>query len=261
VAATIEELFQGRSEVFGARSSAEVPYLVRGAADEAEVRALAYAQTPGSYVGMLRKAVEIGERVNADSWRVTVRYETPEVQEQEAPEPVVAFDSTGGTQHVTQSLATAGAYGPAASDLLGGAIGYDGEHVAGVDISVPVWNWSETHYLSDAHLYQAAYYYLTGRVNSDVFRGYQPGEVLFLGATGQKRGDEKWEVTFKFAASPNRSGIQVGEIGGIAKKGWEYLWVQYGDDVDELACVRIKKPVAVYVEQVYEEGAFSALGI
>ena len=40
-----------------------------------------------------------------------------------------------------------------------------------------------------AELNTPAYYALTGMVNSDIFEGYQPGEVLFMGASGQKRGD------------------------------------------------------------------------
>lgn len=259
--ATIEELFEGRTEVVGTRAFAEIPYLVTGAADETEVKIVALASTPTTYAGMLRKSIEVGDRIKDDSWHVTARYEPPEPQEQETPEPVTTFDSTGGTQHITQSIQTLGMYGPGASSLLGGAIGYDGEQVAGVDITVPVWNWSETHYLDDAQVNALAYYFLTGKVNSDSFRGYSPGEVLFLGATGQKRGDAKWEVTFKFAASPNKTGIQVGDITGISKRGWDYMWVQYADDVDDVAKVRIKKPVAVYIEQVYEEGAFSSLGI
>ena len=87
------------------------------------------------------------------------------------------------------------------------------------------------------------------------------GECLFLGASGSKRGEEDWEITFRFAASPNRTGITVGDITGIAKKGWEYLWVRYADAEDAAAKALVKKPVAVYVEKVYEDGDFSGLGI
>jgi hypothetical protein len=258
--AVVEELFHGRTEVAGAKPSAEIPYIVRGAADEAEVKSAVFGATPAWYAGMPRRAVEIAERIAGDSWRVEVRYEPPEPVDQEEPEPVIAFDSSGGTQHVTQSVQTRGSYGPAAADL-GGAIGFDGENVAGVDVTVPVWNWSETHYLLDSQVNMAAYYSLTGRVNSDAFRGHSPGEVLFLGATGQKRGTSKWEVTFKFAAQPNRSDIFVGGIGPVTKRGWDYMWVQYGEDIDPAAMVLVKKPVAVYVEQVYLDGAFAQLGI
>ncbi|MBL8747065.1 MAG: hypothetical protein JNK58_12015, partial [Phycisphaerae bacterium] len=105
---------------------------------------------------------------------------------------------------------------------------------------------------------------LTGKVNSDPFREFQAGEVLFLGASGSKReasGGEDWEITFRFAASPNRTGIVVGPITGISKKGWEYLWVRYEDAEDAAAQAIVKRPVGAYVERVYSEGAFSGLEI
>ncbi len=48
---------------------------------------------------------------------------------------------------------------------------------------------------------------LTACVNSDGFKGSRPGEVLFLGASGTQRGQEDWEITFTFAASPNATGL------------------------------------------------------
>jgi hypothetical protein len=53
----------------------------------------------------------------------------------------------------------------------------------------------------------------------------------------------------------------VGPISNINKKGWEYLWVRYADSEDANAKMLVKKPVAVYIERVYEEGDFAALGI
>lgn len=261
---TLVELFPSRTEIVSDKSQAEFQYIATGCADETEVKALAVAGSPDSYGILFRKSIEIAERINNETWKVVVRYEPLDPSGAEEPEPVISFDSTGGTQHITQSIATVGRYGPSASTLLGGAIGYDGENVNGVDITVPVWNWQETRYLTDAQLNAPAYYALTGKVNAGVFKGYAAGEALFLGASGQKRGNgsaAKWEITFKFAASPNKTGIAVGEISGVAKKGWEYLWVQYGDGLDPGPKVRIKKPVAVYVEKVYEEGDFSTLGI
>ena len=60
-------------------------------------------------------------------------------------------------------------------------------------------------------------------------------------------------------ASPNMSNLTVGDITNINKKGWEYLWVRYGDAEDTAAKTLIKKPTAVYVEKVYEQGDFGAL--
>jgi hypothetical protein len=258
--AQVTELFSGRTETIAEKSSVEIHYVVTQATGESDVRSAVLSGTPLYYYGLPRKSVELSERVNQDTWKVAVRYESPDNETPpDTPEPVTSFDSTGGAQHITQSIATVGRYGEKASDQLGGAIGYDGETVNGVDITVPVWNWSETHYLH--FINSSAYYNLTGKVNADGFRGFQPGEVLFLGASGTRRGDGLWEITFKFAASPNKTALTVGEITDIEKKGWEYLWVQYGDDVDDTVKVRIKKPIAVYVEQVYDAGNLGGLGI
>ena len=86
--------------------------------------------------------------------------------------------------------------------------------------------------------------------------------MLLLGVDGAKRaGQDDWELTFSFAASPNRTGITVGGITGIAKKGWEYMWVRYSYDKDDTAKELLQKPVGVYIEKIYREGNFGALGI
>ena len=137
----------------------------------------------------------------------------------------------------------------------------------GVDITVPVYSFSETHSLDPTvvtEVYKGTIFSLTGKVDSDTFRGFSPGEVLFLGAAGTRRGtgsDDDWEITYRFAASPNRSNIPVGDITVPAKKGWEYLWVRYADTEDPAAHALVKQPVAAYVEKVYDEGDFSLLGI
>ena len=267
MAAVVEELFEGRSELVASKSSAEIPYIVRQAADEVEVKSAAAATIPSTYSGMPRKSIEVTERVNATSWKVVARYETPEYDPVEPPEPVFSFDTGGGTQHITQSLQTISRHGPAATDKLGGAIGFDGENIEGVDIAIPVYNFSETHYKSAGSVslsYRLALFRVTGTVNSSSFKGFAAGEVLFLGASGSRRGDDAdddWEITYKFAAQQNRTGISVGEISGISKKGWEYLWVQYAPEVDTDHSQIVKKPVAVYIEKVYPDGNFGDLNI
>jgi len=98
-------------------------------------------------------------------------------------------------------------------------------------------------------------------VNSAGFKGFAAGECLFLGAAGSKRGSGDWEITYRFAASPNVTNLTIGDITGINKKGWEYLWVRYSDSEDAVAKALVKKPVAVYIEQVYPYGDLGLLGI
>jgi hypothetical protein len=263
--AIVEELFADRTETVGTKPSAEIAYVVRQAIDENDVKNAADAAIPDFYAGLIRKSITIDERINEDTWKVTANFEALEFTEQEEEEePVFSFDTGGGTQHISQSIQTIAKYGPQASDLLGGAIGYDGENIAGVDITIPVFNFTETHFLPNSTVtpsYKGNLFNKTGKVNSGGFRGLAAGEVLFLGAAGSKRGEDDWEITFRFAALPNKTNIQVGSIAGISKKGWEYMWVQYADDVDAAKKQIIKKPVAVYIEKVYEETSFAGLGI
>jgi hypothetical protein len=132
---------------------------------------------------------------------------------------------------------------------------------------VPVYKFSETHYLSpdtvtDEWKFNA--FFTTGKVNSDAFRGFDAGEVLFLGCTGSRRGrhrDDLWEITFHFAVSKNRTLLEVGGITVDSKLGWEYLWTAYEAAIDTTANMRIKSPKAVYVERVYLLTEFQGLGI
>ncbi len=64
------------------------------------------------------------------------------------------------------------------------------------------------------------------------------------------RGSNDWEISFRFAASPNRRNLLIGDIGGISKRGWEYLRVSYADGEDEATGFLMKKPVAVSVKQI-----------
>lgn len=168
--------------------------------------------------------------------------------------------------HLTQSLGTIGSYaapGRTAPNFRG-AIGVTPDAVEGIDVTVPVYHFSETHVIPSSLVtlgYKAALFFLTGRVNGSPFKGFAAGEVLFLGASGSKRGADDWEISFKFAASPNAVGLSVGNITGISKAGWDYLWVRYEDAEDTVAKALVKRPVAAYVERVYPWGNFASLGI
>ena len=132
---------------------------------------------------------------------------------------------------------------------------------------MPVLNFTETHTINGGRVttsYKKTIGSLTGTVNKSGFRGFSAGEVLFLGASGTKRSKKysaPWEITFRFALSPNQTGLKVGDITVSSKIGWNYLWVRYANKVAENKKNVIKKPIAAYVEQVYPEGDFGNLGI
>ena len=116
--------------------------------------------------------------------------------------------------------------------------------------------------IAETVLFTAAYkgklFALTGKTNAGAFKGLAIGEGLFLGASGTQQGKGDWSITFNFAGSPNKTNLT---ITGIAKKGWEYLWVRYKDKKDGSTNLPVKVPASVHVERVYESGNFGDLGI
>ena len=207
-----------------------------------------------------------GEPAGTMIWEGSAIYERFDRTPPATGQSSYSFDTTGGSQHIMQAAEHIADYPAGTKHEHKGAINVqrDGESlsVEGVDITVPIIAWSETHHLSNATVsdaYKLAVHALTGKTNNAVFRGYQIGEVLFLGVSGGQRGKEDWEMTFHFAVSLNRTGITIGTITDIAKQGWEYMWVTYEDSVN--TDVIVKQPVAVHIERVYDAGGFSALGI
>ena len=256
MAITIDERFNSREATEGSSTSTELLYLVQGTEDDLQVKSLVAATAPTVYDGLVRDSFSVTP-LGGGVWECTVRYVLLESESQ------FTFDTGGGTQHITQSLQTIGGYAPPGftAPNFQGAMGVTTDSVEGTDITVPVYSFTETHYISGALVtpaYKAALFFLTGKVNGAAFKGFAAGEVLFLGAAGSKRGTDDWEITYRFAASPNVTGLVVGPITGIVKKGWEYLWVRYADAEDQY--VLVKRPIAAYVEQVYELGDFSGLG-
>ena len=263
MAITVHEKWESRETTMGESPSVDLIYIVRGTDSDLAAKTALAAASPVLYHGLVRQSMHL-ERIAENIWEGSVRY--GKFEPPETGDSSYQFDTGGGTQHITQSLQTVARYAPpgkTAPDFQG-AIGVTHDNVEGVDITVPVYNFSELHYIASSLVtgaYKATLFYLTGRVNNAPFRGFAAGEVLFLGASGSKRGQEDWEISFKFAASPNMTGLTIGDITGIAKKGWEYLWVRYADAEDAAAKALVKRPAAVYVEKVYLDGDFSLLGI
>jgi hypothetical protein len=226
-----------------------------------------YWQYPNQPLNVLQAESYSLEYLGDDAWQLEVTYTSNGADSDEQPQPLNrsrSFETGGSTTHITQALAeTKFGSGPA----MNSAIGVSPDSVAGVDVVVPQFNWTEAYDVPARYVTQAyivSLHNLTGTVNIDTFRGFAAGEVLFLGASGtqqwdSQKGDGPWNLSYKFIASPNATGLTVGSIPGIAKKGHEYLWVLYEDDVSDDTL--LKKPKAVYVNQVYKTASFAGLGI
>ena len=261
-------------EKFGRRLSddaAERVYLIRGTEDAQAARNALLSNSPDTFDNLQRGDTEVEEieDVVGGAYIGTVTYAPEDAAPEAGQAPRFEFRTRGETKHISQSITTIQSYA-SPGEFLGnlppdfnGAINVnsDGE-VEGTDITVPVYTFSETHYFDTiSTAYKSTIFSLTGRVNNAAFKGLDAGEGLFLGAAGTKRGNEPWEINFAFAGSPNRSDLEVGDITNIVKAGWQFLWVRYAEKEDADAKMMVKRPIAAYVEKVYEEGDFSLLGI
>jgi hypothetical protein len=102
---------------------------------------------------------------------------------------------------------------------------------------------------------------LTGTTNNaTMFGEFTAGEILFAGATGDIVAEEP-TLAFTFLASKNVTGLEIGGITGIAKKGHEYLWCLFDTAKDATTGMLIRQPRAVYVDQIYGSGNHSLLSI
>lgn len=268
---TVQEKIESRS---GSDDEVELVFVVEGTDDDAAARAALAAAAPGTHGTLVRQTPTV-DPVGPNLWEGKAKYIKPEIQTPQSGSASFSFDTTGGTQHITQSRQTIQKYAPAGQTApdFGGAIGVTHDSVEGVDITVQVFSFNVTRYIPTSAMtpgYIAGLYAMTGKINSaswtvnvdGINLTFAAGEALFLGASGAKRKSENdWELGFRFAASPNATNLTIGSITGINKKGWEYLWVRYADAEDAAAKAIVKKPVAVYIEKVYEEANFAGLGI
>ncbi|MBN1910025.1 MAG: hypothetical protein JW818_09825 [Pirellulales bacterium] len=265
MAIQIDERFLSRSQSEGESRSAELVFLARATAgeNELEVKWAVINYAPLVYDGMVAQGANL-DQINATMYEVAVQY--GERKRLEIGDVEITFDTTGATQHVTQSKATVGNYaspGVTPPDFRG-AIGVTKKTVEGVDIPARAWKWNERHVVPELAVndgYRHVLGLLTGTVNNVPFRGKAPGEVLFLGSTDSPRDQDKREVLFQFAFSPNAYNLQIGDIVVPFKRGWDYLWVRYADDEDGDAKMPVKRPLSVHIEQVHDYTNFAQLGI
>lgn len=143
----------------------------------------------------------------------------------------------------------------------GGAINVTEDRVEGVDVFAPKFEWTRTISLPFVtRNYLTTIRNLVGKKNAAKFYHAQPGEVLYLGASGQFTAKDLWSITHKFAEIPNEFNIEISP--GLVvpfKRGWDYLWVRYVPVVQN--GVIVHRAAVAYIEEVYPDGDFSLLGI
>lgn len=246
---------------------ATIPYRLIGEWVATTARSYALAAVPLTFSAFYRKDVRM-TNLGAGIWDVDAEYGTLDQQEPAEGNYKWSFDTTGATKHITQALYHVNTYKPSGVTAIDhkGAIGVTDDAVEGVDVPDRALKWTETWQLPLAgygFIFAAVLGELTGRVNASYFRGFPAYTVRFDGANGGQSPQESTlcEITFNFAVSPSESGLTIGDITGVAKTGWDYLWVRYEATDDATAKKTTPKPIQVEVDRVLTYFNFSLLGI
>jgi hypothetical protein len=260
-----------RYEIRVAGKSATIPYLVTEAASAIEARSAAIDASPATFNGMDLDDAEAVE-LNGDNttYYVEVRYADSDSGGATPPEDTISdsFEVAVTPTLITHSRQTVAKYGSNQKPDFRGAINVDRDRrVNGVQ-----WPPSTNQILARTKVVAASavtepYYRqmsaLAGLVNSASFLGFSARELLFLGASGSRRGidaDDPWEITWKFAVSITATNIPIGpDITVTTKAGWDYLWVFYYDVEDTVEKMLVSRPLAAYVERIADEASFAGL--
>lgn len=266
MAITIQEREAGRSDT---GNTIVRSYTLRTTAgeDEVAVKAALMSAVPATIgTKVLQIAESTVEEQASSVWYGTAVYAPPQFLAREEDTSTLTFEVTGTTQRITQSRATINTYvAPSFTTAVDykGAINVDGDGIPqGVDILVPTIGYTVNHTFPATKLpgaYAVTLANTVGRVNNATFQGIARRGALLERVVGTRRTDQRWDLSFTFAVSKNETSLTIGSITGIAKAGWDYLWVTYWDRV--INGVRVREPVQVNVEQVYEEADFSLLDI
>ncbi len=245
-------------------------YVFKGSAVWVYVRAYVISATPRIKYGLFRQDIQI-ESKGHDLWYITIPYGPVPLPEPSVVDFSWEFDTTGGVARIKHAKQHIADYGRALETPPNhqGAIevNQDG-NVEGCDIVVPAFKWRENWNLPWGDFgwaYSSLVEELTGKVNSAPFRGRDAGTVRFDGGVGarSRQDPDSLRISFHFIASRNATALTVGDgdITGIAKEGWQYLWVESHKEEDTAAGRTVTRPIAAHVERVYDSASFAVLGI
>lgn len=189
------------------------------------------------------------------------------------------FSTTGGSFHISHSRETVAMYtasGQEAPDNnqainvkeKGGKL-----DIEGTDLVIPALKLTYTFRHPKGvvnEIFARALASVTSCVNSVTFRGFQPGEVLFLGADGSDGTNAEAELKYQFACEQNLvnlifkatdAGAPNGQIAGVNKDGHDFLWIRWVDAVTENGSLGEKttKPKKIYIERLYRRISFQSV--
>ena len=215
--------------------------------------------------------------------------------------PEVTFTTIGEKQHLTHAKDTLATWSyrldrtgqPVKVPNYGNAIGVsqDGK-IGGVDVTIPKLEFTETWRIQKRIVTPEYIKFIadnTGKMNNDKWRTFEPGELLFLGATGSQTWRKlpvtegnawgltltDWKISYSFRCSPNenikvtqsrqtptleRAGIDfVVNEDEVEKPGFAHAWMVWEDTLHDKDFA--KRPRFLIINKIYDDFDFSELQI
>ena len=262
-------------------STATVSYIVEGTEDDITACTSAYEFAPDEFSEIPKKSASVAERLTENAWKIEVNYGSESKSSSgdsgsEDDEATMNFDCSEGTKHMTQAIeqtcvyAGSGESKDSSDEASAVPIGWNGKdgsesEAAGVDVSIGELRETYTKTMSKSKVtgtsWKRKVAELVGKVNSGSFKGWNAGEVMFLGCSysAPSKGSKKVSVSFHFAIRLNESKATVAGQNIGSKKGFEYLWALTDDEVRDGE--RKRKVRKIYKAVVCETDGFGGLGI
>ena len=262
-------------------STATVTYIVEGTEDDITACTSAYEFAPDEFSEIPKKSASVAERLTENAWKIEVNYGSESKSSSgdsgsEDDEATMNFDCSAGTKHMTQAIeqtcvyAGSGESKDSSDEASAVPIGWNGKdgsesEAAGVDVSIGELRETYTKTMSKSKVTSTSWKRkvaeLVGKVNSGSFKGWNAGEVMFLGCSysAPSKGSKKVSVSFHFAIRLNESKATVAGQNIGSKKGFEYLWALTDDEVRDGE--RKRKVRKIYKAVVCETDGFGGLGI
>lgn len=246
-------------------------YILKGSyssiPDRSTVESTVAALSPVYDGSLIRKGWEV-DRVtvkkgtSADTevhvWNVTVNYGQERTEE-------IRGSTGGGTQTVTAALQHIASYAASGQQagVFDGSINVTEDEVKGTDVKLPTFAFQIMRELAAGSITNAYLNTLstaTTCANQYSWRGFPKGSVI-LDHADFEMGADKDMVTFFFEHQPNLTNATFpGNITGVNKEGWQYIWFEFRKR-DDANGRQILKPIAAHVERLYNYFDFSLLGV
>jgi len=228
-----------------------------GASDETTVRLAAMSAAPLFIATLFGVLFRGNIRINQAAWKswdVDIEYIR---RPNQIGSYTFDFDTTGGTEHVTNSLETVEKYPSGTAPDYKGAIDVVNHEVRGTERVVPTSRLNVTfaHPVGVITMNYCKYLEdLTGYYNSAPMFGRAAGQMLFLGARASDGSQVEASCTYSFAIRRNWSGVSIGDITGIDKLGWDHHWIKYQEVTTTVGSdsYTVQRPKFVYVERIYD---------